>query len=313
MIFYVSPSSDPFFNLALEELLIKNYDADYIIISINKESVITGKHQCAHRETETSYVTGNKIPVIRRISGGGTVYHDQGNLNLTFIHNSEAGKQVDFARYLKPVLSFLSAAGINAVQEGSDIRVNGLKISGNAEHVFHNRVLHHGTILFDACLETLRNCLRKDTSSYVTRAVVSNPANVINLKDLTSRYSSIQELQYDLAGFLMNYHNDSSCNEMPEQLIREAQSLAISKYSTWEWNYAYGPEYEVQKNSNIFEKKSKMILSVKDGIILSIVVKDNPGLERKLRILEGCRHMPGEIQNRLNDSGLFEIDAYGFF
>ena len=144
-------STDPYFNLAVDEYLLKNRKEDFLILGINDTSVIIGKHQVAHRESATKFVTQNNIPVIRRISGGGTVYHDNGNLNFSFILKSEQGKQVDFRKYTLPVISFLASLGVDAKFEGkNDLKVNGLKISGNAEHVYHDRVLHHGTLLFNS-------------------------------------------------------------------------------------------------------------------------------------------------------------------
>jgi lipoate-protein ligase A len=152
----ITESDDPSFNLAVEELLLKNRNNEYLILGINKPSVIIGKHQSAHREINTRFVTENNIPVIRRISGGGTVFHDKGNLNFTFIRQSEAGKQIDFRKYTKPVIDFLYSLGVEAKFEGkNDLKTDGLKISGNAEHVHRNRVLHHGTLLFSTSLEII--------------------------------------------------------------------------------------------------------------------------------------------------------------
>ena len=102
-------SNDPFFNLAIEEYLLKNSQEEYLILYINSPSVIIGKHQTGHREVNTRFVTENNIPVIRRISGGGTVYHDAGNLNFSFIRQCETGKQVDFLKYTQPVIGFLES------------------------------------------------------------------------------------------------------------------------------------------------------------------------------------------------------------
>ncbi|MCU0462082.1 MAG: lipoate--protein ligase family protein, partial [Bacteroidales bacterium] len=176
-------STDPCFNLAVDEYLLKNRKEDFFILSVNTPSVIIGKHQVAHREADTAFVTENNIPVIRRISGGGAVFHDEGNLNFTFILQSKQGSQVDFRKYTLPVIEFLSSHGIDAKFEGkNDLKVDGLKISGNAEHVFRQRILHHGTLLFDSRLDLLGKALRKDTSSYTTRAVASNPSSVVNLR-----------------------------------------------------------------------------------------------------------------------------------
>jgi len=160
-------SSEPYLYLATEEYLLKNTGEEFCILAVNSPSVIIGKHQSPHREVNTEYVEKHNIPLIRRISGGGTVFHDEGNLNFSFIRNCEPGHQVDFRLHTKPVIDFLSSLGIDAKFEGkNDLKVNGLKISGNAEHVHRNRVLHHGTLLFSSDMEMLRSSLRKDTSCY---------------------------------------------------------------------------------------------------------------------------------------------------
>ena len=104
-------STDPFFNLAVDEYLLKNNNREYLILGINDKSVIIGKHQSAHRETDTKFISEHNLPLVRRISGGGTVFHDTGNLNFTFILNSNEGKQIDFRKYTLPVIDFLSSVG----------------------------------------------------------------------------------------------------------------------------------------------------------------------------------------------------------
>jgi lipoate-protein ligase A len=178
-------STDPFFNLAAEEYLLKNSSSEYLILYVNSPCIVIGKHQVSHREADTEFITGNFIPLVRRISGGGTVFHDEGNLNFSFISNGKEGRQVDFRKYTLPVIKFLSVLGVEARFEGkNDLKVNGLKISGNSEHVHRNRVLHHGTLLYDTNLDFLKGSIRKDTSFYKTRAVNSNPSHVTNLKKM---------------------------------------------------------------------------------------------------------------------------------
>ena len=201
-----SDTSNPYFNLALEEMLLKESIEEYAILSMNSNAVIIGKHQTAHREINTRFITENNIPVIRRITGGGTVFHDQGNLNFTFIKQSEPGKQVNFKEYTLPVIDFLSSVGISAKFEGkNDLKVNGLKISGNAEHVHHNRVLHHGTLLFNSSLDILRNCLRKDVSCYNSRAVMSNPSQVINLGGIISGIKDVSDFRSRMMNYFLGF------------------------------------------------------------------------------------------------------------
>jgi lipoate---protein ligase len=290
-------SANPYFNLALEEILLKKHDQEFIILGINNPSVIIGKHQSAHREVNTSFVSMNNIPVIRRISGGGTVYHDQGNLNFAFLSNSEPGKQIDFMKYTEPVIGFLQSLGVNARFEGkNDIKVNGLKISGNAEHVFRNRVLHHGTLLFNASLNTLKNSLRKGFECYETRAVQSNPSSVMNLCDILKDFSDVLQLREAMRNYFYECRFINSEYELSASDIEEAQSLAQSKYATWEWNFAYGPEYHFN-NSFLFEgKECSCSLFVKDGIIRECSFLGNDRILNISDKLIGCRHMPEDLR-----------------
>jgi len=225
-------STNPYFNLSVEEILLKNSDKEFLMLGFNSPSVIIGKHQSAHREVNTSWVFNNNIPVIRRISGGGTVYHDHGNLNFAFIRNSEPGRQIDFRKYTEPVIGFLQSLGVNARFEGkNDIKVDGLKISGNAEHVYRNRVLHHGTLLFNASLEDLKNSIRKNYSCYSTRAVDSNPSSVMNLGEVMKQFSDVLQLRgamrdyfYKSRFITSEYELSASDNEMAQAL---AQSIEI--------------------------------------------------------------------------------------
>ncbi len=204
MEFIVSDSDNPCFNLALEEVLLTRSSLDFMILSINSPSVITGKHQCAYREVNAGFLAERGIPLIRRISGGGTVYHDHGNLNFAFIRNSEPGLQVDFRKHTLPVTEFLMASGLAASFEGkNDLRVNGMKISGNAEHVFRERVLHHGTLLFSSSLGDLREALRNNPGRYSTQAVNSNPAHVCNISGLTTKFTGIMHFRDELLKFIM--------------------------------------------------------------------------------------------------------------
>lgn len=308
-------STDPYFNLATEEYLLKNSKGDYLIIGINDPSVIIGKHQVAHREADTKFVTENNIPVIRRISGGGTVYHDPGNINFSFIIQSRAGLQVDFRKYTEPVIQFLNSLGVNAYFEGrNDLKVKGLKISGNAEHVYRERVLHHGTILFNADLGNLKRSLRGDTSAYKTRAVESNPSSVINLKDLTSGIRNAEEFRSLMLDFFLEREGNISGRLTPGE-EKEIGSLADSKYRSWEWNYAYGPEYQFTGNFLIKGKNYSCRLSVRDGIIRESELIGSEDMSAVSGKLNGCRHMPEEmIQVFRNENiSLSGFDIFRFF
>ena len=305
---------DPYFNLAVEEYLLRNKKGEYLILGINSQSVIIGKHQSPHRETDTRYITEHNIPVIRRITGGGTVYHDMGNLNFTFIRECEPGKQVDFLRYTQPVIDFLSSRGIDAKFEGkNDLKVNGLKISGNAEHVYRNRVIHHGTLLFNASLEILKGSLRKDPSCYSTRAVVSNPSSVTNIKPFIPGITDVFELREAMLNFFMSAIPGAVKGEITDKEIDEISFLADSKYRSWEWNWAYGPEYKIIKQ---FEYQGYRVLcrmTVKDGLIRECVLEGHSGLAVIAEKLIGRRHMVDDFKDFFRQEDTRDIDIFDFF
>src|SRR5512138_3443176 len=229
MFIFCSDSYQPFFNLAAEEYYLHNRKEDFVILSVNDPCVVIGKHQVVHREVDSKFIEEKKIPVLRRISGGGAVYHDQGNLNFAFIRQSEAGKQVDFRLYTEPVIAFLNSAGIKAVFEGkNEITVDGLKVSGNAEHVFRERVLHHGTLLFNASLEDLKQSLKMKSDNYSTRAVESNRTGVSNLKERLPSVNDINEFRNNLHDFLMQ-KPDMHSYIMPDQERSSILALSESK------------------------------------------------------------------------------------
>lgn len=309
-------SDDPYFNLAIEEFLLKSSKEEYLILYVNSPSVIIGKHQTGHREVNTRFVTEKKIPVIRRISGGGTVYHDHGNLNFSFIRQCETGKQVDFIKYTMPVIDFLRYVGVEAKFEGkNDLKIDGLKISGNAEHVYRDRVLHHGTLLYNTSLDSLRNSIRKDISHYSSRAVASNPSHVVNLSEKLSCFKDISEFSSEMINYFLKNLPHTFPYDLSEEEILQAESIAMSKYRTWEWNWAYGPEYSFRNTFNISNIEYSCNLAVKDGTISECVIEGNGPLSNSSKKLIGCRHMVNDMADFFGRENfiLNEEDIFNFF
>ena len=309
-------STDPYFSLAADEYLLKNRKEDFLILGINDKSVIIGKHQVAHRESATKFVTQNNIPVIRRISGGGTVFHDSGNLNFSFILKSEQGKQVDFMKYTLPVITFLASLDVDAKFEGkNDLKVNGLKISGNAEHVYHDRVLHHGTLLFNSDLDLLRASIRKDTGKYETRAVLSNPSPVMNLKSLLGPVPDISEFRKLMLSWFLKNSPGSDLVQLGREEINKISDIAASKYRTWEWNYGYGPEYHFASRFQYLGSEHHCNLFVKDGIIRECIIRGSKELESAGKKLIGYRHMVKDMQDLFISENIIisEFDIFKFF
>ncbi|MBN2814917.1 MAG: lipoate--protein ligase family protein, partial [Bacteroidales bacterium] len=182
MLFLTSEITDPYYNLATEEYLLRQLHDDVFMLWISRPVIVVGKHQNALAEINYRFVSDNHIDVARRLTGGGAVFHDEGNVNFAFIRAGEPGRLVDFNAFIEPVTAFLQTLGVEALRgPKNEILVNGLKISGNAEHVYKNRVLHHGTLLYQSNLDRLRQSLKPSGGRYIDKAVQSNRSSVTNL------------------------------------------------------------------------------------------------------------------------------------
>ncbi len=186
MIYISDTSTNPYFNLAEEEFLLKSITEDVFRLWINAPSIIVGKYQNTIAEINTEYTTLHHIPVVRRLTGGGAVFHDLGNLNFTFIQNMNAVADTAtmFSRFTLPILKALHSIGVEAQLQGrNDLTINGLKFSGNAICIHNNRVLMHGTLMFDVSKTNLSKALKSRPEKFIGKAVKSNVKRVTNIKE----------------------------------------------------------------------------------------------------------------------------------
>ena len=267
MIFINRTEINPYFNIAAEEFALKHFDEDVLMLWRSSPSVVVGKHQNLIAEVNLGYTHKHNIPVIRRISGGGTVYHDLGNLNYTYIRTeTNRERLINFKQFSTPVIGFLKTLGVEAAFEGkNNLVINGKKFSGNSAHVFKNRVIHHGTLLFNTNLNELEKVIRPVKASIKDKAVKSVRATVTNIKE------HVSGLTYDvfrkkLTEFLTDYYNIDQVIKFSNQDVLTIKALIEDKYSTAEWNYSYSPSYEFE---NRFEGNYLKII-VKKGLIESI-------------------------------------------
>ena len=319
MICIASPSADPRFNLAAEEYLLKKTGHEFFILYRNNPSVIIGKHQNALAELNLAYVNGQDIPVIRRISGGGTVYHDPGNLNYCFIRKGVKGKMVDFLKHTRPLMDFLATLGLQAEFDGrNSLLLDGRKISGNAEHVYQDRVLHHGTILFSAELDRLSEALRVRAGLYRDKAIKSLRSLVANLGDYLGGRMDIDTFAGAFMSYIKGlYAAESADYEFTPGDIEEIDRLIDEKYSSWEWNFGYSPKYSFAKETVISGIPVSVELEVERGIIKEIRVSGE-GLEEGFTVwlrntLNGLQHNPAVLKETLTARGVvppyFDTDA----
>ncbi|MBN3034233.1 MAG: lipoate--protein ligase [Bacteroidales bacterium] len=300
-------TTDPFINLAAEEYLLKHSREDCFLLWRSTSSVVVGKHQNPMAETNHPLVSKRDIPVIRRISGGGTVYHDIGNVNFSFIITGEAGKLVDFEGHSRPVLEALNEMGIPARFEGkNDLRCHGLKISGNAEHVFRNRVLHHGTLLFDSDLTLLHAVLENDPAKYTGRAIPSVRSPVANISGFLARPPDIDTFIGSIRDVVMKRLSNPVAGTLTTEESGAISRLAERKYTTWEWNFGYGPPYRMNTTHRIEKWTVGISIEVEQGVIrkMQVTGDDLPPEIRSLdRLLTGIRHYYYDVKRALIQTG----------
>jgi lipoate-protein ligase A len=275
MYLLISNSTDPYTNLATEEFLLKNTTDDIIFLYINQACIIAGKHQNVMAEVNYHFVQENNIPVIRRISGGGTVYHDLGNVNFTFIQNGEEGKLINFKAFISPVCEFLKSKGVPAeIGPRNDILIEGLKVSGNAEHIYKKRTLHHGTLLFSSALNNLGSALHVDAGKYTDRAVKSVRSKVTNINTYYPENISTSEFFELLSDYLSSFYNASPLI-LSEEAVAQIKTATVTKYQDWQWNYGYSPDYIFRNTVKLGTFQLNIELSVEKGIIKKALINSN--------------------------------------
>lgn len=197
-------SKSPYVNLAVEEFLFTHTEDDVFMLWQNAPTVVIGKNQNAYAEVDLPYIRENGISLARRITGGGAVYHDGGNINFTFITGSEAAKPLDYAYFTRPIVEALSALGLTCEQSGrNDLLADGKKISGNAQCTKNGRTLHHGTLLFDSDTETMSSALRIDREKLEYHAVRSHKSRVANIRALLDTPITAEEFMDLLEGQIL--------------------------------------------------------------------------------------------------------------
>jgi len=256
--------------------------------------VVVGKHQNALSEINHEFVQKNHIPIARRLSGGGTVFHDPGNVNFTFIRSVEKISEVNFKVFTVPVIEALKKLGVEAYTSGrNDLLIDGKKISGNAEHVHRNRVLHHGTLLFDSRLEALKGTLKVDLSKFQDKAVQSNRNEVTNISNYLTNPISVEEFTNFMFSEISQNYLESLVYEPTSEDLIAIEKLSIEKYQTWDWIFGYSPRYRFSNKLETEQGEIQISLLVEKGILAEVSVSGAVEEELSQKILAsliGCRH-----------------------
>lgn len=270
----ISPSVDPAFNLAVEEVLLRTCGDDVFMLWQNDRTVVIGRNQNAWAEVDIPYAEAQGIPVVRRLSGGGAVYHDLGNVNFTFITAPDGERCVDFSRFTAPVIRALAGLGVDAALDGrNDILAGGAKISGNAQCTYRRpdgtvRLLHHGTLLLNTDMAPLAAVLRPRPEKLRAKGVASVRSRVTNLSSLPGFPAM------SAADFISYLARTAVAEGDPRPLTAgetaAAEELRREKYAAWEWNYGASAAHETEHSARFPYGTVSAAYSVQDGRIISV-------------------------------------------
>ena len=290
-------TSDPYYNLAVEEYLLRQSEDDYFMLWQNAPSVIIGKNQNAYTEVELDYARSAGINVVRRITGGGAVYHDGGNLNFSFITSTAKADALDFDYFTRPIISALAEMGLECTLSGrNDLEIGGRKFSGNAQYSDGRRILHHGTLLFNTDLDVLEKALRTDKEKLEFKAVKSHKGRVVNLSELLNEKWTVSDFADRIEWHLIEKAGVVKVDVPADPAIDELRARNASE----EWIYSsrrYLTDYTLCRRKKypfgIVEVKLKLSGDVIQNAVIS---GDFFGKEPV-----------GELENKLSEKKTAEI------
>lgn len=304
MVYIESASTDPYYNLALEEYVFEHMDKNqsFFMLWQNDNTIVVGKYQNTAEEVNREYADTMGIRVARRLSGGGAVYHDKGNLNFTFITDQEDLNSFNFQVFVKPVINALAKLGVNAEFTGrNDLVLDGRKFSGNSQYAKGGRVLHHGCIMLDSDLSKVRDALRVREAKFSSKSVKSVRSRVTTINEHAPRKISMDEFKEALKKEVF------SGNDIEEYCLTEKDQDAVSnlmheKYETWEWNYGFYKQYSIRREEKFDSGLVTVDMDVEHGVISDIRLsgdffgsRDLAELEQRLKGVPLDEHLAQKL------------------
>ncbi|SIS44981.1 lipoate-protein ligase A [Kaistella chaponensis] len=303
MLLINSLSQNAYFNIASEEYLLHRFPTeDLFLLYVNAPSIIVGKFQNTLAEINLDYVEEKGIKVVRRMSGGGAVYHDLGNLNFSFHTLLGQNDFGDFSFFTKPVLNMLNTLGVPAELKGrNDLLVDGKKFSGNAKLARHGKMIQHGTILLNSEMEVLGEALKVNPLKFIDKATKSNRGRVTNLIDYLPKETTTETLKELLTAEIIKNNPEAKRFQLSLEDLAGIEQLMEEKYETWDWNFGFSPQYNFKKAIKIPAGFIEVHLDVVHGIIEKAKIFGDFFASMPIEDLEvqliGKKHQTTDLEN----------------
>lgn len=275
MKYIVNTSNDPAYNVALEAYAFQKLtDIDEIFtLWINEPAIIIGRHQNTIQEINKEFIDKNGIHVVRRLSGGGAVYHDLNNLNYTIISNNTQEGAFDFQTFSKPVIDTLAKLGVKAEFTGrNDLEINGQKFAGNAQAYYKGRMMHHGCLLFDVDMSVLGQALKVSKDKIESKGIKSVRARVTNIVDHLSDKITVQEFSDAILAQMKEEYPEMDEYVLSDAELSEIQAMRDNQFATWDWTYGKAPEYTIERGVRYPAGKITTYANVENSTIKSVKI-----------------------------------------
>ncbi len=268
--------TDPHINLAIEEYVLKNMDIDkdsFLLFYINEPSIIVGKNQNTIEEIDTEYVEANGIHVVRRLSGGGAVYHDLGNLNYSFLTKDDGESFRNFKKVTEPVVQALAEMGVKAELLGrNDILVEGRKVSGNAQFSTNGRMFSHGTLMFDTEIERVVSALKVRKDKIESKGIKSIRSRVANISEFLNDSMTIEQFRMEILKSIFGGEDKIQYLALTDEDWTNIRELSAERYANWDWNYGKSPKFNMQHTHRFPVGGIDVHIQVKKGIMEDISI-----------------------------------------
>ena len=271
MIFVKHSNLNPYKNHAIEEFIMNKFNEDCFMLWKNERCILIGRNQNAYSEINMDYVKEHDIPIVRRITGGGAVFNDEGNFNFTFISCNTGEDFTNFKKFTIPIILALKKIGIQVEFSGrNDLTIGDKKFSGNAQCKYKDKVLHHGTLLFSSNFSDMESALRVNDIKLSSKGIKSVKSRVVNISDFLKSPMNIEEFRKYLFNEVLTNTENAKIYHITEEDLLEINLISEKKYATWQWNFGNNPHFNIEREKRFAGGIVQAFIEVSKGKIKDI-------------------------------------------